>query len=235
MTVAVIIQARMTSTRLPGKVLYPLSGISVLEHVLTRCQAIAGVDLVCCAVPSSSDSIPIVAECKRLGVQIFQGAENDVLDRYYRAAQELEADFILRVTADCPLIDPEVCSDVLKLVCGGGVAFACNNMPPSWPHGLDCEALTFECLELAATEADKDHEREHVTPWIRNNAKIKKANLVGPGNGSESHRWTIDYQNDYEFLKAIWERLPIGREGWKYKVPLRIVKTDPSLVAINAK
>ena len=234
MTVAVIVQARMGSTRLPGKVMLSLGGTSILEHVLTRCKAISGVDIVCCAVPDTNDSSPIIAESERLDVRVFQGSENDVLDRYYSAAQQIHADVIIRVTADCPMIDPAICSMVLKLVCDGGVDFACNNMPPSWPHGLDCEAMTFNCLERAALAAKKAYEREHVTPWIRNNRDMLKANLVGPGKGAELHRWTIDNQNDYDFLQAIWKRMPIGLDSWNFWVPFLIAESEPSLVAMNA-
>ena len=233
MKVAVIVQARMGSNRLPGKVLLPLGEISVLEHVLTRCKAIINVDMVCCAMPDTNDSIPITQVAERLGVQVFKGSEHDVLGRYYGAAQAVNADIVLRVTADCPMIDPEVCGSVLALVRNGGVEFACNNMPPTWPHGLDCEVITFASLERAHLEAEKAHEREHVTPWIRNHPNILKATLIGPANGSERLRWTIDNQSDYDFLQAIWKRLPLGCESWSYRVPLKILQAEPGLAEIN--
>ena len=234
MKIGVIVQARMASSRLPGKVMLPLGGLSILEHVLTRCKAIPGIDVVCCAVPDTDDSKLIIAESERLGVSTFKGAMDDVLSRYYLAAKEIKADVVLRVTADCPMIDPALCGAVLKLVSDGGVSYACNNMPPSWPHGLDCEALTFDCLELASEEADKLYEREHVTTWIRDHPDISKATLIGPGGGKTLHRWTIDNRRDYDFLKAMWKRLPFGPEGWNFRVPLRIADSHPSLAAINA-
>lgn len=234
MTAAVIVQARMASTRLPGKVMLPLGGVTVLAHVLTRCKAIANADVVCCAVPDTDGLEPLIAEAERLQVEVCPGPERDVLARYHKAAQAVGADTIVRVTSDCPMIDPEVCADVLALVTGGGADFACNNMPPSWPHGLDCEAVRFEWLERAVEEALQPYEREHVMPWIRNHPDAKKANLVGPGQGAETHRWTLDNDRDYAFLRAMWERLPPGAEAWPYRVPLRIAETDPELAAINA-
>ena len=233
MKVAVIVQARMGSNRLPGKVLLPLGKISVLEHVLTRCKAIIDVDEVCCTMPDTEDSIPIAVVAEKLGVQVFKGSKHDVLGRYYGAAQAVNAAIVLRVTADCPMIDPEVCGNVLALVRGGGVEFACNNMPPTWPHGLDCEAVTFASLERAYLESDRAYEREHVTPWIRNHPNILKATLIGPANGSEGHRWTIDNQSDYDFLQAIWKRLPSGCGSWSYRVPLKILQAEPDLAEIN--
>ena len=233
MKIAVIVQARMGSSRLPGKVLLPLGEISVLEHVLTRCKAIINVDVVCCAMPDTDDSTPIALLAERLDIHVFKGPEHDVLARYYGAARAVKADIVLRVTADCPMIDPKVCGSVLELLCGRQVEFACNNMPPTWPHGLDCEVVTFASLERAHLEANRAYEREHVTPWIRSHPNISKANLIGPANGTEEHRWTIDNERDYAFLQAVWKRLPLGCEAWNYRVPLKILKTEPELAEIN--
>ena len=152
---AVIVQARMSSTRLPGKVMLELAGRSVLSHVLERCQAIPGTDVVCCATVTGRDGDPIAAEAESCGAAVFRGKEMDVLDRYYRAAQSLKASTILRVTSDCPVIDPQICGRVLDLLHREEADYACNNMPPSWPHGLDCEAFSFAWLERAAREAKR--------------------------------------------------------------------------------
>ncbi len=235
MTAAVIVQARMASTRLPGKVLLPLGDRTVLDHVLTRCRAIAGADVVVCAIPDTDDCQPLAEAAQNLGAVVFKGSEDDVLMRYLGAAQRVDADVILRVTSDCPMIDPAVCARVLALVRDGGVDFACNNMPPSWPHGLDCEAVTTAWLGRAAREAEQRFEREHVMPWIRNHPDVVKANLVGPGGGVEHHRWTLDNERDLEFLRALWRRLPDDGPGsWSYAVPLAIVAAEPELAAINA-
>ncbi len=234
MTTAAIIQARMTSTRLPGKVMMTLGGVTVLEHVLTRCKAIEGIDTVCCAMPDAADSAPIAAEAARIGVEVFLGSQDDVLDRYYKAAKHLEAGVVMRVTSDCPLIDPQVCGRVLALRETENADYACNNMPPTWPHGLDCEVVTFDWLERSAFEARESFEREHVTQYVRNHPDSIKANLEGPGESASHHRWTLDNDKDMEFLTALFERLPEGREAWDYRVALAIVEADPGLAAINA-
>lgn len=234
MTTAVIVQARMGSTRLPGKVLLDAGGATFLDHVLTRCRGIPGADVVCCAVPDTADSDPVAAEAARLGVAVFRGSETDVLDRYWRAAFSLKADVVMRVTSDCPLIDPAVCGRVLALCEHTNADYACNNMPPSWPHGLDCEAVTFAWLDRSAREAAKPFEREHVTQFVRNHPDSRKANLPCPAGNVAHHRWTLDTPADLEFFRALFPRLPSGRAAWDWTVPLAAVEADPALAAINA-
>ena len=132
----IIVQARMMSIRFPGKILKPLAGKTVLAHVLDRCKAVESADVICCAVADGSDSDPVAAEAERCGVVVSRGSEDDVLDRYYQAAKALDAGVIMRVTSDCPLIDPEVCQQVLKYRQSNDADYACNNIPPSWPNGL---------------------------------------------------------------------------------------------------
>ena len=235
MRTAAIIQARMTSTRLPGKVMLDLGGRTIIDHVLSRCKVIRGVDVVCCAVPRTAESRPILDIAEALEIETFEGSEHDVLARYWEAGKALNADVVLRVTSDCPLIDPLVCSEVLALIRSKEAEFACNNMPPTWPHGLDCEAVTFDWLDKAYFEANKPFEREHVMPWIRNHPNVKKANYICPYDGIEQHRWTIDKDCDFQFLRELWKRLPQGeKENFSYCTPLSIVTSEPKLLAINA-
>lgn len=223
----------MQSTRLPGKVLKKLGGISILEHCLKRCQAIPGVDIVCCAVPDSKANDPVAIEADRIGVMVFRGSEDDVLDRYYQAAKACRADIVMRVTSDCPVVDPEVCGQVIRLLEETGAAYACNNMPPSWPHGLDCEAITFEWLERSAMEAEKKFEREHVTQYVRNHPQAQTENLSGPGGDYIHHRWTIDTPEDFDFFTALCRRLPSGPAYWSYRNILRVLEAEPELALIN--
>jgi len=232
-TTAIIVQARMQSTRLPGKVLKKLGGVTVLEHALSRCLRITEADKVCCAVPDGSVNDPVVAEAERLGVKIVRGSEDDVLDRYYQAAKACEADVIVRVTSDCPVIDPNVCGQIIKLRDHTNADYACNNLPPSWPHGLDCEVITFEWLERSAREAQKKFEREHVTQYVRNHPEAHIENLVGPGGDSIHHRWTLDTPADYQFFEALWRRLPSGTASWDYQNILNIVEQEPDIGRIN--
>lgn len=230
----VIIQARMGSSRLPGKVLRLLAGRSVLSHVLERCKAIPGIDAVCCATTPNPEDDSIVSEAQRHDVHIFRGSENDVLDRYNNATKHMSADVVLRVTSDCPLIDPEVCGAVISLLSENDADYACNNMPPQWPHGLDCEAFSAVWLQRAAVEARRPSEREHVTPYIRNHPDAKKAMLPGPSDANVADRWTLDTQADYEFLEELFARLPEGSSAWSWRTPHKIVQANPALAAINA-
>jgi spore coat polysaccharide biosynthesis protein SpsF len=230
---ACIVQARVGSTRLPGKVLALLGDAPVLEHVLRRCQAIPGVDDVVCATVEGSDGDAVAELAEDLDVAVHRGSERDVLARYHGAAHAVGAEIVLRVTSDCPLIDPEVCAAVLKLRAEAGADYAANNMPPSWPHGLDCEAFTIEALDEAAATATAADDHEHVTPWIRRNRAFHRVNLAGPGGELTAQRWTLDYPEDLAFLRALYERLPSGCAGQSWRAAAEIVSREPELVLIN--
>lgn len=231
---AVIVQARYGSTRLPGKVMKTLAGRTVLEHVLERCKAVPGADVVCCATTGLAADDSIADAAAALDVEVFRGSEDDVLNRYARTAAALDADIVLRVTSDCPLIDPAICGAVLSLRASVDADFACNNMPPSWPHGLDCEVFTRGWLERADREATAPAEREHVGPYVRTHAAAKKANLPCPEQDLAGHGWTLDTPDDLAFLEKLFAQLPGGTEGWDWHVPLDIVRNNPAMTAINA-
>lgn len=200
MKTVAIIQARMTSTRLPGKVLLPLEGMSVLGHVLTRCKKINGIDAICCAIPLGSDHDVIEYEAKKYDCLTFRGSEDNVLERYYEAAKFLGSQCIMRITSDCPLFSPKVCSDLLDIHLKQKSLFTCNNTPPSWPHGYDCEIFGFQELEEANAKAIDSQDLEHVTPWIRRSVPI--VNLENPNGNQYSLRLTLDTKEDYEFIKS---------------------------------
>ena len=233
MTTAVIIQARMASTRLPGKVLLDLAGRSVLSHVIERCQDIENADVVCCAVPEGRESDPVAAEAERCGAVVFRGSETNVLDRYYQAARSLNASVVLRVTSDCPMIDPGVCAAVLDLRARENADYATNNMPPSWPHGLDCEAFTFEWLERASEQAFEPQALEHVTPFIRSHGEARKVNLSNPEGTISDHRWTLDYPEDLAFMRALFAELPSGSGVVGMEQMLEVLDAHPNISLIN--
>jgi spore coat polysaccharide biosynthesis protein SpsF len=233
MTSGVIVQARMGSTRLPGKVLMPLAGRSVLAWVLERCRAIPGIDGVCCAIPEGVADDDVALEARCCGVPVFRGTQHDVLYRYYRAAKAFGFDTVMRITSDCPLIDPWLCGEVLALQADPNVDYACNNLPPSWPHGLDCEAMSFAWLARAVREAEAPDDREHVTPFIRRHPAARRRNRSKPGPSAHHHRWTLDTRRDLWFLQEVAVRLPAGPAGWDYRVPLAIVEAEPAIAAIN--
>jgi len=234
MTTACIVQARMGSTRLPGKVMRRLAGETVLSHVLRRCQAIPGVDCVVCATVAQPADDVVAREAERAGALVFRGAERDVLGRYRDAARAVGAQRVMRVTSDCPLIDPALCGRVLVLCGADGVEFACNNMPPSWPHGLDCEAFTTDLLERAAATADDPDHREHVTGWMRETPGITRANVAGPGGALAAHRWTLDYPEDFAFFAGLFPLLPPSPALPGMAEVLAVLDANPGLTQINA-
>ncbi len=197
MTVACIVQARLNSKRLPGKAMLSLGGEPVIRHVLRRCKEIPGVDTVVCAIPEGSD--PIAREAAELGCDVFPGSELDVLARYYGAAKMVGADVIVRVTGDCPLIDPVICGRVLALM-KDGVDYASNTMPRGYADGLDCEAFTFEALDRAHKAANDPYDREHVTSFMQRN--LHCVNWYGDGDPNE--RLTLDTLDDYLKLSEIF-------------------------------
>lgn len=230
---AIILQARFASTRLPGKVMKTLAGETVLSHVLRRCIAVAGVDVVCCAVSDDVESDPIAAEAERCGAEVFRGSEDDVRDRYLGAAKALGAEVILRVTSDCPLIDPEVCAQVLRLRAERDADYACNNLPPTWPHGLDCEAFTTRALMRAAAESTEPEDREHVTPWLRRHPDVRRATLAGPGGEFAAMRWTLDYPEDLMFFTALFDHLPRPPAIAGFNAVTEILRVHAEIAALN--
>jgi spore coat polysaccharide biosynthesis protein SpsF len=233
MTAAVIIQARFGSTRLPGKVLKPIGGKPALASVLERCGRIPGIDVVVCAVPDEPASDPVADAARASGAVVFRGAEHDVLDRYHQAARSVGADIVVRVTSDCPLVDAPLCGAVLASLRDAGVDYVCNNMPPLWPHGLDCEAFWADHLVRAAHEATDPYDREHVTPWLRRNVALRRVNVDGPGRGLERHRWTLDYEEDYAFFCALAKALKKPFVDASTQDVLAAVAAYPNLAAIN--
>lgn len=231
MSVAVIVQARMQSTRLPGKVMLPLAGRPVLDHVLRRCQRIPGANVVVCAIPTGAECDPLAEVSMAAGAAVFRGSETDVLQRYAEAARAVDATTVMRVTSDCPLIDPQICGDVLAKVLAGSTDHACNNDPPGWPHGLDCEAMTAAALRRANAEATEAFDREHVTPWIRRHPDLRRVNVAGPGTHTNL-RWTLDYPEDYAFFQAVFDAL--GGEPTTGGV-LELLAKRPDIAGINSE
>lgn len=230
----VILQARMGSTRLPGKVLAQLGDRTVLEHCLGRALEVPGIDAVCLATSDLTIDDPIAELIRQMpGVTLFRGHPTDVLQRYRDAAVVTNANVILRITCDCPLIDPDLCGAVLTLRASTRASFASNNAIREWPHGLDCEAFTRDALEAAAREATDAYDREHVGPWMRRAAGTSGAHLTGPGGTATQYRWTLDYPEDLAFFRALWPLLPADRYA-PWQEVAAILEHHPEIVAINA-
>jgi glutamate-1-semialdehyde 2,1-aminomutase/spore coat polysaccharide biosynthesis protein SpsF len=233
-TTAIVVQARMGSTRLPGKVLMALGPHTVLEEVLRRCVAVVGADIVVCAIPDEAADDALVPVAEAAGAMVVRGSTLDVRARYLAAAEAAKADVVLRVTSDCPLIDPALCAAVLAVRESAGVDYCANNMPPSFPHGLDCEVFTTEALRRAARSNGPDGDREHVTPWLRRAPEISRAAIVGPGGDAAHARWTLDWPEDLEFLRAAAALIkpPPAIAPWTNLVAR--LADRPDIVALNA-
>ena len=227
------IQARMGSSRIPGKVLLDLGGRPVIEWVVRAAREIVGVDEV---VVATSDSIldeEIVAWCGSNYTRCIRGDEHDVLGRYGVAAKETRADVVLRITADCPFLDPAICGEVLGLSIRTSADLATNADPPTWPEGLSCEVVKAEALDRAVREAVKPSEREHVLPFIshrRNQFKVRS--LICPLPDLQGERWTLDTDQDYEFLSEVVERLAVDQPP-SYLQVLSVLDREPDLRRIN--
>ena len=210
--VVAIIQSRMDSSRLPGKVLKDINGLSCLGWVYRAASAIQGVDQVIVATSSETDDEPIEAWCKNNRVRCFRGSKNDVLDRLYRAAKSENASVVVRLTADCPLLDPNICAQLLLHFEITNVEYATNSHPPTWPDGLDCEVFTMSALSRANKHSSLPSEREHVTRWIRaNKHMISQSVLTSPTPGLHKHRWTLDTLEDLKFIRSLTRLLPKDR------------------------
>ena len=203
-----IIQARMGSSRLPGKVMKPLAGIPALWHVVTRVAAAQRLDDIIIATSTLAQDDVIEAYGQEHGWSVFRGSEQDVLARYVGAAMQAKADVVVRITSDCPLIDPEIIDAMLDIYMAERPDYLSTNYPSrSFPIGLDVEICAMEGLVRADKEATQAYEREHVTPYFYNHPEL--FNLQGYANTSDqSHqRWVLDTPEDYAFLEKLYDAL----------------------------
>jgi spore coat polysaccharide biosynthesis protein SpsF (cytidylyltransferase family) len=234
MTTACIVQARVASTRLPAKVLKEVAGEPILGHVLRRCRAIPGNDIVVCATVNNAECGPIAAIAESYGALVFKGSEIDVLDRYLKAARSVDADVIMRVTSDCPLIDPGLCGAVLKAHEQSNADYSANFFSHGFPHGLDCDAFSRALLERCAREASEGEDREHVTLWMRRRPELRRGRVDGPGGACAGWRWTVDYEEDLAFLRALFAYLPPPPSIPSWTEIAETIDRHPELAQINA-
>jgi spore coat polysaccharide biosynthesis protein SpsF (cytidylyltransferase family) len=211
-----IIQARMGSTRLPGKVLLKIGGVPLLEYEIKRIEQVKKVDKIVVATTVNKQDDKIEKLSKKIGVACFRGSENDVLDRYYQCALKYpQYGNIIRITGDCPLIDPEVIDGVITFFDENDFVYACNVEPPTFPDGMDMEIFKKSAIVKAAKEAKLVSEREHVTPYIRNKMKIRKGNFANQYDFSH-FRLTVDNKEDFEVIKFLIENSKITDGFMKY-------------------
>lgn len=237
MNTIAIIQARMNSSRLPGKVLQEIGGQPMLARVVERARRAQSVDGVLIATTTDPSDDALEAACHARGYPVYRGSQFDVLDRFYQAARQAQADVIVRLTADCPVIDPAVIDQTVAAFHAAGADFAANRLPPPWkrtfPIGLDTEVCSFAGLERAWKEAALPFEREHVMPYFYDQEGRFKITVIDHQPDYGAQRWTVDTPEDLELLRAIFARFG-GRDDFSWLDVLALVEREPELLQVNA-
>lgn len=230
---SVIIQARMGATRLPDKVLMPLAGKSVLEHVIRRCQHAQSVGRVIVATTTEPEDKAIEDLVSGLGISVFRGSSRDVLDRYFQAASLFKFEHIVRITADCPMIDLEIIDRVVNEYFKADVDYAANILEPTYPDGEDVEVFSFAALQRSWQEAKLLSEREHVTPYMIKSGVFKKINVAHNFDLSQQ-RWTLDEPRDYQKLSAVFDALYQKDAFFHLNDILQFLAVHPDVDKMNA-
>jgi spore coat polysaccharide biosynthesis protein SpsF len=232
MITVAIVQARMGSSRLPGKALKDIHGRSMLARVVRRAGRSALIDKLVVATTEKKADDAIVSECDSLGISCFRGSEDDVLDRYYQAARAFSADSIVRITSDCPLIDPEIIDRVVQAFLDNGPDYASNTIESTYPRGLDVEAFTFNALKKAWCDASADFQHVHVTPYIYQHPEQFKILSVSGEENWSNYRWTVDTREDLTLVRAVYEK--IDRDDYfSWRDVLEIFRKEPNLAELN--
>lgn len=236
MKYAVIMQARTSSSRLPRKVLRELCGKTVLEHDIERIRQAKKVDEIIIAttdLPEDDEIVEIAEQCK---APYFRGSESDVLSRYYYAAQKFQVEQVIRITSDCPLIDPVIIDDVIGYYEDHPGIDIITNVPNEWekmsyPRGLDLEIFSFAWLKKAFTEAVSSFDREHVSPYIYDHAKTRY--YYKYEKDYSAYRWTLDTPEDWEVIQKIYGHFYHGKHDFYFEDVLAYIKQHPEIAEIN--
>ena len=234
MKITAIIQARMGSTRLPGKVLMDLGGKTVLARVVSRLRRAALVNEIVVATTNSAADDAIVRECHQLEVPSFRGSETDVLDRYYEAARVCEDGAIVRITSDCPVVDPQLVDETIRVFhqqCGD---CASNVFPRTYPRGLDTEIFTITALEQAWRDAHEPYEREHVTPYFYEHPELFRLVSQRGQTDYSQYRWTLDTAEDLELLRTIYSRFD-DEDDFSWRKVIQLMEHEPELAELNSR
>jgi spore coat polysaccharide biosynthesis protein SpsF len=238
--IIIVVQARISSSRLPGKVMLPVLGKSLLYRMVERLQMTNHRARIVVATSDDKTDNIIETEAKRMNMTCYRGSLNNLLDRHYRAALQLDADIVLKIPSDCPLIDPRIIDEVLDFYFTneGKYDYVSNLHPATFPDGNDVEIMTMGCLEKTWKEATRILELEHTTPYIwENPKKFRIGNAVWKTGKdySMSHRFTIDYEADYQFVKRVFEELYPKQRDFSCDDILSLLDEKPEIYNINAK
>lgn len=261
--VVAIVQARMSSSRLPGKVLLEIRGDPMLARVVARVARARSVDDVLVATTTDAVDDVIRAYCESHGINCIRGSQFDVLDRYYQAARIMRADVVVRITADCPVIDPALIDDAVNTLAGHRglrvelapaekLSFVANRLPPPWkrtyPIGLDTEVCTWAALESVWRGATEPQQREHVMPYLYEGVRLTAVSphlsagvsprgfqiaLLNCEADWGDYRWTVDTAEDLEFIRRVYEHFA-GNDDFSWRDVLELVSNEPELMKINA-
>jgi spore coat polysaccharide biosynthesis protein SpsF len=231
--ITAIIQARMSSTRLPGKIMTVFSGNTLLGHIIERISHAKCISRIIVATTENPADDEPVDWLKTKGIEYFRGSESDVLSRYFEAAKKVGASHIARITSDDPFKDPQIIDEVAKLYFEESLDFAYNNKPPTFAEGLDTEIFSFEALNRAELNSKDPFEREHVTQhFYRNAEKFKQKNLKSDFDFSHL-RWTIDTEQDLLMTKSVYENLYSPGKIFLAKDILKLIEKNPQIATIN--
>ncbi len=252
MKIVAIIQGRISSSRLPGKILADIAGQPMLQRVFIRTSRAATVTQTIFATTTDPSDDPVAEYCDFSGIPFTRGNLFDVLDRYYQTAQQAQADYVVRVTADCPVIDPILIDDVVSTLLEGEYDFAANRLPPPFPRtypiGLDVEVCTFVVLEKAWKKSTEVFHREHVMPYLYEGVELNTVNrriqtgisprgfriaLLNHATDFGDYRWTVDTPEDLEFMRQVYSYFD-GHDDFTWKEVLDLVHSKPQLMQINS-
>lgn len=233
MKIIAVIQARMGSTRLPNKVMKQVNGVPLIELLIKRLSGAKLVNQIMLATSTNDKNTPLVNHVRSLGYDVFQGSENDVLSRYYHAVKDIKPDAIVRITGDCPLVDPKIVDQIIETFLEKKVDYASNTIKPTYPDGIDVSMASFQALERAYNEATSDFDREHIMPYIRNPEKFKLANVEYEEDYSKE-RWTVDEPEDFEVIQNVFNHFH-PRIDFSWLEVLQLLKDRPELFAANRK
>ena len=228
-----ILQARYSSSRLPGKILKEILGKPMVFHEVERLKQSQLIDELILATSTEASDNPVEEACRKYGVTCFRGNLEDVLDRYYQCAAEYQPVHVVRVTGDCPLIDPEVVDAVIEKHLAEGNDYTCNTNPPTYPDGLDVEIMTFAALKEAWESAHLMSEREHVTLYIRKHPEKYQFGNVACSKDLSAQRWTVDEPEDFELVKAVYEGIYKEKQKFAMYDVLEFLRLNPQLLQIN--
>lgn len=231
MKIVALVQARMGSTRLPNKVMKPIGGIPMIELLLSRLSKAKELDQIVVATSVDVRNQPLVEHVQKLGYACEQGSENDVLGRFVQAAQKHKADVVVRITGDCPLVDPELVDEVIRRFKAAGVDYFSNTNPPTYPDGLDIEVCSLNVLEQASHETSKPFDHEHVTPYLREPGRFKTASMQHNEDLS-ALRWTVDDPADFTVIEKVFQHFH-PRTDFSWLEVLNLQQQQPDIFNIN--